>query len=621
MPLTRARFLFALALAALALPVLAQTGAGVPATDPQALLQAAKAATGGKAWDAFSTQRSTVRLTTGGMTGKVERWVDIKTGRSYLKFAVGPLTGAQGFDGKVAWSQDGGGESHAEVSSVAKELAVNAAYRDKLAFWYPERGKATIAFKEHVTAGAQGYDVVTLTPEGGRPFEFWINSDNRLIERLVESEGAQTRTELYADFRGVQGVKLPFHVRAMRGQDIKQEEIVNVETVEYNVPIDGIAFGPTGQPPVDWTFPEGRKAVDVPFELANGHMYVQAKINGKGPFRLLLDIGGVNVLVPEVAELLGLVPEGRVPAAGGGAANEYVELAKLRSLDIGGITLTDQLFAVIPLRAYGRRVEGMELDGLVGYELFMRFPGKIDYQKGQVTFYEPSAFRYAGKGTRLPYRFNGHVPQVEATLDGIPGVFDLDTGARSSLTLAGPFWKEHKLDAKYGAKQEVIAGAGLGGAARALLGRAGSFKLGDVEIKAPVAMLSTAAGGVFNEGGYAGNVGYGVLHRFNLVLDYPHEQLFVEPNAAAGTPDVHDRAGLWIERVDKGFELIEVVPGGAGAQAGLKKGDVVVAVDGVPATEIKLFQLRDRLRAAPGTKLRLNLADGREGTVTLKDLI
>jgi hypothetical protein len=99
MPFARPGVLVALVLVSLALPLPAQTRADKAAPDPFALLQAAKTATGGKAWDAFTSQRSTVQLTTAGMTGKVERWVDIKTGRSYLKFAIGALTGAQGFDG------------------------------------------------------------------------------------------------------------------------------------------------------------------------------------------------------------------------------------------------------------------------------------------------------------------------------------------------------------------------------------------------------------------------------------------------------------------------------------------------------------------------------------------
>lgn len=611
----------ALLLAAVALPAPAQSTGKAP-PDAHALLRAAKLATGGSAWDAFTTQKSVVRVVTGGMTGSVERWVDILGGRSFLKYAIGPLTGAQGFDGKIAWSQDGSGQARAEISTVARELAVNAAYRDKLAFWFPERGRAAIEFKEHATAGAQGYEVILITPEGGRPFEFWINSDNKVIERLVETEGAETRTEVFGDFRATQGVKLPFRVRAQRGSDARNEEIVVVERIEYNVPLDGVSFARPGAPAADWKFPDGKQSVDVPFELANGHMYVQVRIDGKGSFRMLFDTGGVNVIVPEVAQSLGLKPEGVLPGTGAGEAKEDVGLVKVSSLEIGGIKLNDPLFAVVALRNYAWRVEGMELDGLVGYELLKQFPARIDYEARRVTFYQPESFRYAGTGTRLPFRFKNHVPQVDGSIDGIPGAFDLDTDARTSLTLAGPFWKIHEMDAKYDAKRQVIAGVGLGGPSRALLvAGAKLLKLGDTEVKDPVTMLSTASAGAFAEEGYAGNVGYGVLRRFTLVFDYPHEQVFLEPDTAFAGADVYDRSGLWVERGDKGWELVEVVPEGPAALAGLKTGDVVVAIDGQKATDVKLSDLRERLRAAPGTKQRLKLSDGRERTPVLKDLI
>ena len=64
--------------------------------------------------------------------------------------------------------------------------------------------------------GAQ-FDVIRIVPEGGRPFQFWINSDTHLIERLVEREAIDTRTEYLMDLRDIEGVKVPYRVRATRG--------------------------------------------------------------------------------------------------------------------------------------------------------------------------------------------------------------------------------------------------------------------------------------------------------------------------------------------------------------------------------------------------------------------
>ena len=129
-----------------------------------------------------------------------------------------------GYDGKTVWTQDGLDAPKIETAAAALELAANAAYRDRLAFWYPDRGRARIEYKERAEADGRKYDVVAITPEGGRTFEFWIDVDTKLIERLVEREAEATRTEIYSDRREVQGVRIPFHVRSRRG-DPKLDEV------------------------------------------------------------------------------------------------------------------------------------------------------------------------------------------------------------------------------------------------------------------------------------------------------------------------------------------------------------------------------------------------------------
>ena len=162
----RLSFLLPLLVALQVVPALAQTPAArgkaaeAPKPDPVALLAGAKAASGGAAWDALRTQHSEVRLTVAGMTGNVERWNDVTSGQSVLRFSIGPLAGASGFDGKAVWTQDGTEPPKIETDAAALELAANAAYRDKLAFWYPDRGRARIEFKERKESEGRKYDVV-----------------------------------------------------------------------------------------------------------------------------------------------------------------------------------------------------------------------------------------------------------------------------------------------------------------------------------------------------------------------------------------------------------------------------------------------------------------------------
>ena len=598
----------------------AQLGGPAP-PDPAAILAAAKAASGGAAWDALKTQHSKVNIQTAGMAGTAERWSEYATGRSSLVYSIGPVTGASGFDGKVAWSQDASGQSQVETADAARELAVNASYRDRLAFWYPERAPARIAYKERANADGADFDVIRITPDGGRPFELWINTQTKLIERLVEREAQGTRTEIYMDVRELAGVKIPFRVRASRG-DPKYDELVVVDAMDFNQPLTGVQFAQPAAPKPDFVFPAGRAFVEVPFEIHNGHLFLKVMLNGKGPFRMLFDSGGINVLLPQAVAKIGAKGEGAMSGSSAGDGRQDVGVTRVDRLEFGGIVIERQVFATIDLDALMRRVEGLDdVAGLVGYELFKRFPVKLDYEHSRATFYDPAKFKYAGPGSRLPILFRGTNPQASGRVDGIDGVFHIDTGSRASLTLTLPFVEANELVAKYGAKLEAISGSGAGGHVRALFARATTLELGDITVQKPVTSLSLQSRGALADPDLAGNIGFGVLRQFNITFDYANNVVYLEKNANYGQPDVYDRAGLWIERGDKGYEVVDIVADGPAAVAGIKAGDLIVGVNGKPWTSLSLSAVRSELKAAPGRKVRLKMDGGPERVVTTRDLI
>jgi len=598
----------------------AQLG-GPPPPDPTAILAAAKSASGGSAWDALKTQHSKVNIHTAGLVGTAERWSEYATGRSSLVYSIGPVTGAAGFDGKVAWSQDASGQSQVETVDAARELAVNAAYRDRLAFWYPDRAPARITYKERATADGADFDVIRIVPEGGRPFELWINTETKLIERLVEREAQETRTETYMDVRDLAGVKIPFRVRASRG-DPRYDELVIVDTMEFNQPLTGVQFAQPGAPKPDFVFPAGRASVEVPFEIHSGHLFLNVMLNGKGPFRMLFDSGGVNVLLPQALAPIGARAEGAMSGSSAGDARQDVGVTRVDRLEFGGIVIERQVFATFDLDAFMRRVEGLpDVAGVIGYELFKRFPVKLDYERSRATFYDPAKFRYAGTGARLPILFRGTNPQARGRVDGVDGVFHIDTGSRGSLTLTLPFVEANELKAKYGAKLESISGAGVSGHVRALLARATTLQLGEITVTKPVTLLSLQSRGALADPDLAGNVGFGILRQFNITFDYRNNVLYFEKNANYGQPDVYDRAGLWIERGATGYEVIDVVAGGPAATAGVKAGDLIVGINGKAWTSMPLAAARAELKAPPGRKVRLKMDGGPERVVTTRDLI
>ena len=601
-----------------------------------AVLNRAKEASGGKAWDAVATRHVRARLHAGGLDGSAESIEDVRSGHHALSYTLGPLKGAQGFDGTTSWTQDASGQARAEESEDARRGAADEAYRTALAFWYPQRWPALVESLGRRDDGARRFDVLRITPRGGRPFELWVDAASGLFDRVVETGAIDTRTSFFSDFREVEGVKFPFATRSTNG-DTRYDQLVTVESIRFDEPIAAGAFAMPAPPPSDFSLAGGAAAVSVPFELVNNHIYLDVKLDGKGPFRLLCDTGGANIVTPELAGTLGLKPQGALQGRGVGDKSEDIGLVKVGSLEVGGATLRDQVFAVFNLGPL-TSAEGAPVNGLIGYEVFKRFVVRVDYEHRTMTLTLPAAFSYHGGGVVVPFKFNEHIPQVEGAIDGVAGAFDLDTGSRASVDLLGPFVEQHGLRARYAPRLEGVAGWGVGGPARAQIARAGTLRLGGLEVSRPPIELTLQTKGAFSDKYVAGNVGGALLSRFNVTFDYGRQQVIFERfdrNGAAGggsdLPIPFDRAGAWLNLADEAppalpaFEVIDVYAGGPAAEAGLRPGDRILEVDGKPPAELSLPALRERLRNdPPGTRVRFTVL--RAGTrdevvVVLRDLV
>ena len=501
--------------------------------------------------------------------------------------------------------------------------AANESYRRAYGYWRPGRWPARIEDAGAQEENGRQFLVVRITPKGGRPFDLWIDSATMLIDRTVEKMAVETRTTFESDYRTVGGVKIAFAVRSTNG-DTRYDQRATVESVEFNVPVEDAAFNIPAPPKPDFALAGGKTSTTVPFELLNNHIYVEVKLNGKGPYRLMCDTGGANIVTPELAKELGLVSEGALEGRGVGEKSEDVGLTKVERVEIGDATIANQVFFVFALGPYGA-VEGVPQLGLVGYEVFKRFVATVDYEDRRLTLTLPSAFDYRGTGTIVPFTFNEHIPQVEGSLDGIAGKFDIDTGARDSVSILAPFAEAHGLKEHYGAAVAAVTGWGVGGPARGLVTRARTLRLGTLEVAGPLVNLSQQKKGAFTDPYVAGNVGAGVLKRFNVTFDYDRQRLIFEPNANNARPDTYDRAGMWINRTSEGFEVVDVVAGGPAEAAGLKVGDRITAIGGTPADQLSLPAVRERFRTEPvGTTMTLAVrSDGepRDLNLVLRDLV
>ena len=359
--------------------------------------------------------------------------------------------------------------------------------------------------------------------------------------------------------------------------------------------------------------------VTVPTE--NG-IVVKSMVNGKGPYPIMFDTGSVNLLSDDFARQIGLhLENGKLKFATGSNPVD-AQSTHVDTLQIGDLTVHDQIFYVI---AFPPGNDGPV--GAVGYELMRRLAAKIDYEHKQLTFYNAPTFVYSGNGFKVPMELVGKDPEVKASVDGVTGMFSLDTGNEFGFSLSAGFVKQNDLIKVLSAHYHGYSGKSYGGpSADAFYARVKTLRIGDAkisdeaspEVHNVIAYLYT---GQPTQGENAGNIGRSILQQFNVTFDCMRGYLYLEKNANWGKPTVFNRAGIVIDPNDQGQEVMTVLPGSPAEAVGIIAGDVITEIDGHPPAgdpdEPAFFQ-------PAGTVVHLTVNHGnevRKVSVTLRDLI
>jgi hypothetical protein len=167
----------------------------------------------------------------------------------------------------------------------------------------------------------------------------------------------------------------------------------------------GLGTGQEAAPAAAQAKAKARPAV-VQFEmLPTNHMLVTARINGKGPYRLIFDLGApITLLSNRASEAAGVVDADAPRAFLFGMRGE-AEIAKLEAGDLTAAKLPVIVFDHPVLQALGDML-GRRIDGIMGFTLFARYKTTIDYQTRRMTF-EPVDYEVRDLLKELPDRMLG----------------------------------------------------------------------------------------------------------------------------------------------------------------------------------------------------------------------
>jgi len=355
---------------------------------------------------------------------------------------------------------------------------------------------------------------------------------------------------------------------------------------------------------------------NVPIELTSNKPYAGVQVNGRGPYAFLLDTGAsFNVLDNDRASALGISATGKKRVRGAGEGSLTSGVAKNVALALSGLSLPSRDIQVLAVNAALSQVEGRAVDGLLGYDFFKQFVVEIDYAAQRVNVYDPTN-RPPVAGDRIPLRIVREHALVAATLvlsDGrsVPGEFMVDTGWRSGVTLNAPFSKAKRIPRTVEKTIEGITGIGIGGPTKDVIGRISSLKLGQFAVERPVVAFSKS--GIASDDSFSGIIGGEVLRRFKVVLDYPGQQMFLEPNPNFSEPYEFDMSGMFLTAGAEGLDKIqvrEVLNSSPAFEAGVRPGDVIAAVDNLVAAQLSLERVRKLFKERVGKEYLLTVERG-----------
>ena len=358
---------------------------------------------------------------------------------------------------------------------------------------------------------------------------------------------------------------------------------------------------------------------EVPFEMQHQHMFFQIKINNSRPLNFVFDTGaGMAVLNPKTAKELGLMTTGTLSVRGVGGAVTAPRYSSL-SWSVGKINLRANAIG-FPVEHLEHKI-GKKIDGIIGADLLRRYVTQIDYDQKLLRFFNFEGFKYTGKGKKMRLKMMGTLSTCPLTVQLPNGEkhtedFLIDTGAGVCIGFTTSFSNTHQLTSKFTKKYRFYTSGATTNKTYLEAAKLPKLTLGGFAFQnIPISISSTRQGvlGTYRNGGILGNR---ILKRFNITLNYDRRRVYWEPNQAYQQAFKRNCAGIFFGFIDnfQHIEVHQVIVGAPAQQAGLKKGDRILEVQGKPVTSKDMLWIKKQL-GVPKREVTLKIK--RKGRVKL----
>ncbi len=328
--------------------------------------------------------------------------------------------------------------------------------------------------------------------------------------------------------------------------------------------------------------PPSRELAKVGFtQLTGGIVIVHARL-GDFPDTLnfVMDTGSSGIsLDSTTVDFLKLKPVPTDKTIRGIAGIRKVSFVYNQKLHFPGLTI-DSLNFHINDYSILNAVYGERIDGIIGYSVFSRYIVKVDYDSMKLSFCTRGTIRYPRGGYLLKPIINQLAAQQLRVRDEktITSRFLYDMGAGVCMLLTRDFVADSgMLDKKK--RKWVKEGEGLGGKIDMELRVLKEIKIGPYKFRNIPVYVFDDVNNVTSYPYMGGLIGNDILRRFNVILNYPRNDIYLVPNSHFNDTFDYSYSGLELYLIEGLIIVGDVAKGSPAEEAGLKEGDEVIAVN------------------------------------------
>ena len=401
-----------------------------------------------------------------------------------------------------------------------------------------------------------------------------------------------------------------------------------------------------------FVLPEGEEYEKVKFELINNLIIVPIEING-AKLSFILDSGVKKPILFNLSDQdsiqLNNVSEITIRGLGTGepikALRSTGNTFKLKNI----VNKDQQVYVVLDKSMNFSPSLGMPIHGIIGYDLFRDFVVDINYHAHSARFHDPQHYR-AKKNKKLetlPLAIidgkayvDGQVTTEENT--EVPVKLLVDTGSGDALWLFKDIEKGLGIPRK---NFDEFLGKGLNGDIFGKRTKIKSIKIGNFTLEDVKAAFPDMAsfGAIRNLGNRNGSVGGEILKRFDIVFNYPNNQITLRKNGNFHSPFHYNISGIDVQHngvryiaekiresravssnpndsfgnvqlMMEDFTRLSLVPeivvsgiraGSPAEEAGLREGDIILAINGKPIHRYKLQEVVNLLNEKEGKRIQV----------------